>query len=229
MSFDSQFWWNWWVNAATALGTVGTVVVALVGKRFLSKVFPPRLALELRVPEGEPGRIRNLSFEQSEPRERWEDARYYHLRVSNKRRWSPAHNVQVFLVRMEEPGPDGDLQLTWIGDVPMRWRNQEYFPVTRTIGAPADCDLCGVARGRRNDAGEEVRLDLLPLIIPYSLNARRQERSLMVLSLQARSEQADTGILRVQIAWDGRWEDGAQEMQRHLVVRVLDEQEARHP
>jgi hypothetical protein len=33
----------------------------------------------------------------------------YYILVSNSRRWSPAENTQVFLTRIEEPGPNGDL------------------------------------------------------------------------------------------------------------------------
>lgn len=218
MTSDIQFWWNWWVSAAVAIGTITAALVALFGQAFRSKFFPPRLALKLSVPEGEKARVCLTWFEQGESKERWEDARYYHLRVSNKRRWSPANKVQVFLIRMEEPGPDGEPQIAWTGDVPMRWRHQEVFPPARTIGPSADCDLCSVVKGKW--------LELLPLIAPYNLEVKRRQKSLVVLSLQARANEADSAILRVQISWDGGWEDGAQEMKRHIVVKVLDEQEA---
>jgi hypothetical protein len=163
--------------------------------------------------EGEKGKIKYSSQTQNGIEERFEDARYYHLRVSNARRWSPANDVQVFLVRMEEPGPDGALQVTWVGDVPMRWRNQEVSPLTRTIGHDADCDLCCVGKGKW--------LSLLPLIVPLSLNARRQERCRIVASLEARSNQTDSPIFRIEMSWDGDWEDGDTEMQRQLKISPL--------
>lgn len=157
-------------------------------------------------------------LEQDESKERWEDARYYHIRVSNGRRQlSPANGVQVFLIRMEEPGPDGELQTKWIGDIPMRWRNQEFFPPTRTFGPPYDSDLCYVVKGKW--------LELLPLITPYNLDVKRKEKSLFVLSLQARANETDSAILRIQISWDGNWEDGDLEMKNHLKVKVISEQE----
>ncbi len=218
MTPDIQFWWNWWVSVAVAIGTIATVIVALFGQGFRSKFFPPQLVLKLAVTEGEKARVRLAWLDQGEPKERWEDARYYHLRVSNERRWSPANNVQVFLIRMEEQGPDSELQITWSGEVPMRWRLQEVFPPARTIGPAADCDLCSVVKGKW--------LELLPLVAPYNMDVKRRQKSLVVLSLQARGNEADSPILRVQISWDGGWEDGAQEMKRHLVVKVLDVQEA---
>ena len=221
MTPDTQFWWSWWVAAAAAFGTIATVIVALFGQAFRTKFFPPRLALRLVMPEGEKAKVRLEWYEHDVPgvaQSRWEDARYYHLRVSNERRWSPANNVQVFLMRMEEPGPDGDLQLKWTGEVPMRWRHQEVFPPTRPIGPSADCDLCSVVKDKW--------LELLPLVAPYNLDIKRREECLVVLSLQARGNEADSPILRVRVSWDGGWEDGAQEMKRHLVVKVLDSQEA---
>jgi hypothetical protein len=215
---DTQFWWNWWISAAVAFGTIAAVFVALCGKAIRSKLFPPRLALRLDKPEGEKGQVRRTWFEQGELKEQSEDVRYYHLRVSNKRRWSPANMVQVFLIRTEEPGPDGELQIKWIGDVPMRWRDQEIFPLARTIGPSADCDLCCVGKGKW--------LELLPLIAHYSLEVKRHQKSLIVLSLQVRANEADSAILRVQISWDGGWDDGIQEMKKHLIVKVIDKQEA---
>lgn len=218
MTPDTQFWWNWWISAAVAFGTFAAVFVALF-RDFRSKFFPPRLTLKLAVPEGEKAKVRLTWLEQGEPKERGEDARYYHIRVSNDRRQlSPAKAVQVFLIRMEEPGPDGELQVKWIGDIPMRWRNQEFFPLTRTIGPPYDSDLCCVVKGKW--------LELLPLIAPYNLDVKRTQKSLFVLSLQARANETDSAILRVQISWDGGWEDGDLEMKNHLKVKVISKQEA---
>jgi len=125
----------------------------------------------------------------------------------------------VFLLRMEEPGPDGELRTTWVGDVPMRWRSQESFPVARTIGPSADADLCCVVKGKS--------LELLPLITPYSLPAEWNGNARIVLSLQVRSSEADSDIVRVEVSWTGGWEEGTQEMMRHLVVKVLSNPEAR--
>jgi hypothetical protein len=218
MSPDTQFWWNWWISVAVAFGTIAAVFVALFGQAFRSRFLPPRLVLKLVKPEGESAKVRLTWVGQGEPKERWEDARYYHIRVLNERRWSSANGVQVFLIRLEEPGPDGELQVKWTGDIPMRWRNQELFPPTRTIGPPYDSDLCYVVKRKW--------LELLPLITPYNLNVKRTEKCLVVLSLQARANEADSAILRVQISWDGGWDDGTLEMKSHLIVKVIDRQEA---
>lgn len=143
-----------------------------------------------------------------------EDVRFYHVRVSNSRRIvSSAKEVQVFLVRVEEPGPGGAPQVTWSSDVPMTWRHQQISPLTRTIGHDYDCDLCSV--------GKRKWLSLSTLIVPLTLNARRLEACTMIVSLQAKGTQTDSPICRIEIAWDGHWEDGNSEMKRRLVIREL--------
>src|SRR2546430_1853369 len=92
-------------------------------------------------------------------------------------------------------------------------QNQEVSPLTRTIGPETDCDLCSL--------GKEKVFSLLPLIIPLSLAARREEKFRMVISLQVRSTQADSRIFRIGISWDGNWEDGDIEIQRHLKVTII--------
>jgi len=44
--------------------------------------------------------------------------RYYHLCVSNTRRWSPEQDVRVALLGVEEIAASGDLVPVWLGDVP---------------------------------------------------------------------------------------------------------------
>jgi hypothetical protein len=113
MDPTQQFWWNWGVSFCGAVATVGVVLVALFGEFFRSKLFSPVLQLQLLRAEGEKGKIFYPS--QDGTSGRFEDARYYHVQVSNKRRrLSPAQNVQVFLTRVEEPGPDAQLQVTWL-------------------------------------------------------------------------------------------------------------------
>jgi hypothetical protein len=169
---------------------------------------PPRLRIQLLTDKGEKGVI--------ESQEGYaEHVRYYHLHISNDRRlWSPADHVPVFLIRIEEPDAEGLFQLVWSGDVPMRWRDQEFFPVMRTIGPAAHADLCCV--------GEDKWLRLLPLFAPRSLETIKRGSCRIAASVQARSSRVDSPITRVDIAWDGLWERGDSEMRRHLKIKVME-------
>src|SRR5262245_38395665 len=134
---DPTFWWNWWINAAVAFGTISAVIVALFGQAFRDKFFPPRLTLRLVTADGELTIARAAGATETR-------VRYYHLRVANSRSWSPATEVQVFLLQVEEPGPSGEFRPIWIGDVPFGWRHQVISPLARTIGSEFDIDLCSV-------------------------------------------------------------------------------------
>ncbi len=200
-----MFWWNLSVNVAVAIGTIGAVLVALFGQAFRGKFFPPRLSLRLTDGNGEATRVTIDGG-------RTEQARFYHLVVSNTRRWSPAHEVRIVLLQVEEPGPTGALQVTWEGDIPFGWRHNVLFPVTRTIGADAFADLCSVGQGGW------LRLQLL--LAPFNLEIERRRASTLVLTLQARSAEVDSPIVRIRVAWDGQWEGGEVEMRRHMLVEL---------
>jgi hypothetical protein len=208
----NEFWWNWVVSALAALGTLLAVIVALFGGRFRSAFFRPRLQLNLRNLEGEPTKV---ELQSPDGTSRMEDARYYHVRVSNmsRRRWPTATNVQVYLVRVSERGPDQEFVGVWTGEVPLRWRFQEVHPLLRDIGSPADCDVCSVVKDKW--------LSLHPIIVPHSLNVMYRQGAQIRLQLEARAIEIDSEPLTIEIAWDGKWADGAQEMKRHLVIKEV--------
>ncbi len=215
MNDCNQFWWNWWVNLAVALGTFAAVLVALFGDWFRSRFFSPKLKLELRSLTGEKT-IASFQMQTEEgPKEVREDARYYHVRVSNGAPWPRATQLQINLLQIEEQGPDGALQVSWAGEVPIRWMHQEIYPLSRTIGPPADSDFFSVVKDKF--------LQLHPLILPNNLTAIRKGPVHLVVSLQAIANEGKSRITRFQIAWDGQWEDGEKEMTRHLVVKEVTE------
>ena len=212
MNPEQQFWWTWWVRLAGTVCTLLAVVVALFGEKLRARWFPPILKLKILRREGEKAPITRLN--QQGVAEHVDDSRYYHLQVWNKWRWPLAEQVQVCLIRIDEPGPSGNLQVVWTGNVPLRWRHQEFVPLLQTVGSAKDCDFCAVLK-------KDGALLLMPLLVPNNLNARRQGKCSFVAWVQARSNQADSKVLRVQVSWDGLWEDGDTEMQRHLVVEEL--------
>jgi len=212
MDSDQQFWWTWWVRLGGTVFTLFAVIVALFGEKLRARWFPPILKLKILRKEGERAPITRLN--QQGVTQHVDDARYFHLHVWNERRGSPAEQVQVFLTRRYEPGPRDEPQLAWVGNVPLRWRDQEFVALLQTVGAAKDCDFCMVLRNGGT-------LSLMPLILPNSLNARRQGRCRFIACVQVRSNQADSQEIRIEVAWDGLWEDGDTEMQRHLEIKIL--------
>jgi len=199
MDATHQFWWNWWIQLAVAIGTIGAVILAL----FVSLRKPkPQLKLKVLRAEGEPTRLNS-----------GEDVRFYHLHVWNERRSIAATEVQVYLSRLDESGANGKLQKVWQGNVPLRWRDQEFVPTLQKIGSAKDCDLCQI--------GRQSGLSLMPLFVPNSLNSCRQGKCKLILFLQARSNEADSEVIRIAISWDGIWEDTDNAMKQHFAIEVL--------
>jgi len=206
-----EFWMNWAVEALAATATFGAVVVALFGSALQQRLFRPKLRLALIASEGNKTDA-ILITTGATPRE--EPARYYHVRLVNESKWSTATQAQVYLVRIETPGIDGSPIVRWSGDIPIKWRWHEIHPLQRTIGPPADCDLCSVVRN--------TCLQLHPIVVPTAL------RSLVIqpvgksvdltMVLQARAAEGESPMTPFRIRWDGKWEDGDTEMKNHLMV-----------
>lgn len=206
---DGQFTLYIIVSALVALGTIGTVVAALYGNILRAKFRPPVLRVKLLTTVGE-----KTKFTNPQTGAYIDACRYYHLQVSNEnRRWSTATNLDVRLVRIEEPGPDSQLQITWAGDIPIRCRHQEFYPLKQEIGSPIDYDLCSVRK-----AGA---FELHPIIVPNNLQWQRNGPCHLVLFFQVKSTQIDSNIVRFQIDWDGNWDDGDTEMQNHFKIKML--------
>jgi hypothetical protein len=206
-----QFRSQWWVSVVSAAATLLAVGAALFGDWFRKKFLPPSLRLKVLEKYGEKT---SLTRQIDGRVEHVDDVRYYHLNIWNARRWTPATGVQVFLTGIEELGPDNLFHLNWIGNVPLRWRDQEVVPILQTIGAAKDCDFCMIQK-------KKAFVSLMPLLVPNNLKGQREGKCRFVARLQVRSNEADSDEIRIEVAWDGIWEDGDLEMHNHLTVKKL--------
>jgi hypothetical protein len=209
---------NFW-QAISAIATTFAVLVALFGQAFRAKFFPPKLSLRLLSAAGELTNVTLSWIEKNALMKRDIPGRYYHVCVSNSRRWSPSQQVQIMLLVVEEPAADGRLLPVWTGELPLGWRHKDVYPVMRTIGSEACVDICSVTK---DDVTAQTLLHLHPLIAPNNLRVARSGASTFVLTIQARGSEGDSPPFRLQISWDGQWDAGSQEMQRHLSIRPLD-------
>lgn len=211
MTPTSEFWMTWTVQVTIAVGTVSAVLVALFGGWLRAHLAPPRLTLKFENAEGVKTPVTLTAPDGNTRRGK---GRWYHARVSNEHRWSPATQVQVFLLRVEDRDAAGEFKVTWLGEIPIRWSHQEIKPLVRTIGHADDCDLCSVV--------EDKWIEVHPLIVPHRFHARREGPCEIITTFQARGVEAYSNLLRVRIAWDGKWSDDAGEMSRHMVVKEVD-------
>ena len=212
MECYNQFWWNWWVNVIIAAATVSAVLLALFGDIIKARLFHPKLALRLKNSTGEKTKV-FYKTKSSDGRDiqTEEDARYYHLILSNNARWSKSNNTQVFLQKLEETDPDKKFQTKWDGEVPMEWLHHSLYPITRTVGSEIHCDLCSV--------GQNKWIRLHPVLAPATLKYIYQTKVNLRLTLQAKGDEGDSQKIKISIAWDGFWDGDETEMAKHLIIK----------
>src|ERR1043166_6901608 len=206
-----EFCANWIPQILVAAGTIGTVIVALYGGWLKEKLAPPKLIISLQNSKGEKSPITLTDPVDGKARDTI--SRWYHIRVENKRRWSPAHQVQVFLIRLETKDASGVDKVAWIGQIPLVWQHQAINPLLRTIGYPANADLCNVVKDKW--------VELQVLYIPHALITRYRDKCHIICTFQAHGVDADSNLLRVEIAWNGKWDEDADQMSNHMVVRDI--------
>ena len=166
-----------WAQIAGAVGALAAVLVALFGRQTRVWLVPPRL--DLRVQNGAGVRAG--------------DTTWYHLRVSNPRRWSPITSVRVFLLRVEMDS----LSEPWLDEVPLRWRFQKPGDESLDFGFPRDCDLCEIGGDNRLRLQHAIEWELAGPLAPLDPPVR------MKLTLQARGLEADSAELKLVLDWSG--------------------------
>ncbi|MHB8512434.1 MAG: hypothetical protein ACYDCC_09650 [Actinomycetota bacterium] len=197
---------QFWVDVAVAFGTIAAVIVALFGPGLRAWLVPPRLSIRLVSSEG-------WATPMLDPQGNEQKGMYFFVQASNARRWSSAIGVRILLLQVEEAEPGDSFMVTWTGEIPLSWRYKEIHPLDRVVGPDASVDLCSV--------GEHGDLLLHLVITPYNLPLQRRGPTNLILTLQAKGNNAESPTLRIKISWDGRWHAGIKEMQRNLKIEAL--------
>jgi hypothetical protein len=196
----------------TAIGTLLVAIAAIYGDRIRGFLFSPDLRVSLYDPRGEFSPQRFKTVENGVPVESIRKTRWYHVQISNDKRFAVAHEVQVLIATLEKSGPNGLPMPTYAaGQLPLRWQHQEVYPAaTRTIGRPERADPLYVT--------ETKELALTPLFFPSSLQVTYRGRTTLWITIFAGSIETDSKPLRLQVAWDGEWDPGEAEMAQHLII-----------
>lgn len=199
-----------------AFFTFLAVVAALFGGAIKAAIFKSMLKVDLRSKYGDLNKQK--IFSETHPKGRLVPARFYQLCISNRAKVTKATQTQVFLTRVEEPGQDGELQIRWDSEIPLRWVHQDINPLMQTIGAsPVYCDLFNIV--------QDKWLSLAPIITPYNLERyiqfRPEQEFHVVLSVQARSAEGVSPVARFEIMWNGKWHEGKEEMAENVIINRL--------
>ena len=182
----------------TAVGTVAVAVLAIWGDHIRAWIDPPRLILE-------PG-----SLGIPVPLENGITARYYLIKVHNRFRARPAHEVRPMLTRLEE-WHNGAFSPLFTERLFLTWDRQEVLGPELTIGADAFFSLF------------YIRSDGLLVFTPSrSLkHFPAEHRSGMYQAIvEAISEERNSKKYRFTIHWSGEWHEGDTEINNDCRVQV---------
>jgi hypothetical protein len=215
MQPDPQFWWNWWVQLATAFATFLAVLVALFLDWFRARFFPPVLDLRLVDVRGAPP-VKTFVMAPGQQIAFETVSRWYHVQVTNKRRMTAATDVQVCLLAIETPNAAGQYVERNTGAIPFTVRHDAVVRPGRMIGPPVEWNFCSISREYEPQGGPI--LDLRTVVAPTDISTRMDKGFKTAFTLQAQSIAVDSNLLRLEVIWDGKWADDTDEMANHLVI-----------
>lgn len=214
-----QFWLNFAVQLAIALSTLGAVLVALFGRWLQEKFAPPLLSLSISNERGVkayPSYLRRNDGTSLETTSRW-----YHVRLQNGRRWSPARETAIYMVDIATPDASGNFVSQSHGTIPLKVRNEGILLSGRTIGPSIEYDLCSVTKSPNKEIPNILEVHLAVTPTPLLNIVRSTQPIRLILTLRAHGTEVDSESLQVEISWNGTWSDDEAEMARHLVVRPV--------
>lgn len=188
----------------SSLVTFLAVIVAIWGERLRQLWTQPKLRISLSDTQG------SLTT-----RADGRKGRYYSLRVTNKRRSSPANNVRVLLTGIRKKRPDGNWRpVRFSAPVHVTWKWPNTTPPYTTIG-PDEMSTFGFI------LEDAERFELQLYWQPNNLDPTFAPNEPVRLLFKAVSDTVESNSLVVQVAWDGEWKEGSEEMKQHLVVNEV--------
>ena len=141
------------------------------------------------------------------------ESHWYHVKVINLFRASPAHETRVMLLQADVLNASGLPKTRWSGAIQLSWRDIPD-PSPRTVGPEVEADLVKVLK--------EKWIALNPTWLPAALQSHSREAMRWRLTLQAQSVKVESEPLQVLITWDGGWADDEKMMGDHLGISVVE-------
>ncbi|MCK4436112.1 hypothetical protein KAU87_04800 [Candidatus Bathyarchaeota archaeon] len=194
-----------------AVGTVAVAVLAIWGEKVRALLAGPKLELQLRDIRG------NLTSRTGGPR-----TIYYHLRVSNKRKWSPAKSVRILLTSLAKKRADGSFYPdTLIAPLQLTWAYPNFHELLPTIADEDTCDVGFLDENAR-------RFSLSTYITPNNFQGFvTPNEAIQIHVIATAHNYTMKKPLVLEISWDGQWSDNMDTMNRHLVIREVTKEDVR--
>lgn len=188
-----------------AIGTIAVAILAIWGDGVRALVAGPNLKLELYDPKGD------LTVRQNGCK-----TYYYHLKVRNERKSSPARSTRIFVVEIQKKSADGTYYyLPHVAPLPLVWTHQRFHEFAPTIGPEDRCDLGHVDQG-----ADRFKLELPYL--PTNFDGHLASGESMRVSIKALAHNGEMKKpLVLQISWNGEWDPDSSVMKRNLVIEEV--------
>ena len=195
--------WNLIIQGAVGVGTLLVAAIAIWGNLARSWWSGPELRIRLLNILGELTKITNGT-----------PVRYYHLIVTNDRKWSPAQNVRVLLTKILQPAADGSwVDRSFSGPLQLTWQFPQFHVRFPFIGPDDVSDLGYIPKGQK--------FSLSPYVVPNNFNGFVEGNQSIRVEIIAVADNGQSRPILIEIAWNGNWSDEAGEMSRHLVVKEV--------
>lgn len=212
MNGDSGLTVDQIIQIFVAFGTILVAILAIWGDWVRYQLgLRPTLLLSLSDPRGEyitiSESVDGLTMAST-------PAYYYHLKVSNKKRWTQAVNVRVLITALLMPAADGTLiEQPLAGPLQLMWRHAQYHPPYSLVGPDDFCDLGFIKK-------DQV-FRLTPLVAPNNFRGQLEANQGMRIVVRAVADNAESNDLLIDIRWDGLWDDDQIRMSSHLTVKEV--------
>lgn len=209
----------------TAISTVALAALALFGDSIKRAIYSPKLELKLVSDAGE-----LINVTRADTGDVLYQSRFFHAHVTNTARDFPFNFVSVSLLQVLVKRPGGQWRRTWQGRIPMQWQHETPVVVQpqqgvvvlrpyeeKTVGPTREIDLFNIT--------EQGMFGINPVIRPNNLKLTYNKEEHggpleIALDIQARGDQGDSEIMRVEVTWDWTWREGAAEIREHIDVKL---------
>jgi hypothetical protein len=141
---------------------------------------------------------------------------FYHLKVSNSRRWATAKNCRVVLKEIYRRGPDQQFhQVPLPVPVQFVWAPSEFTPPMVNISSEQVMDF-----GYLSEGSTRFTPTLVVVLNDFKGFVAANECVRFALQIVADGYLAQSYQV-FEVAWDGKWNENLEEMENSLRIREL--------
>lgn len=195
------------INILIAIGAITVSILAIWGEKVRNWLAGPKLEISLHDTRG------NLTSRQSGQR-----TIYYHVKIVNKRTWSPARRVRILCTSIAKRASDGSfVQEPLLIPVQLTWAFPTFHELLPTIRKDDICDL-----GFLDENSNQFKLSLY--LYPNNFRGFISANEAMRISLVVSADNyTSKSHYVIEISWNGKWSSNLEEMKKYLVVKAIKE------